>query len=442
MQQPPNIARETLFRPFMVGSLVTALTLGFTLGATALLALAAPDALGPLILPAWPDVIRVHGLAQLYGWVGLFIMGAATHILPRFGGTPLRRPALIPWALWLTVAALVARAVGLAVGSWLDMPAAVLQLAGVTAFAAVAVETLRHGQFTPHHPRTFLLAAFGWLWLATALGVVAAVGRPELVPVQEHLLLLGFAANAIFGVSLRAVVGFLALRPWPPQRMAVAWGALQSGLALSALGLIGNGWLGILGAALELAAAIGLASGLGIFRPPVVRQPVETWQGFARFLRGAYGWLVAGTALGLAGVLSAPGIAGDVLPGAAAAARHSLALGFVTWMIFGMAYRVVPVFTGKPLAGARLADVSFWLLLTGTVLRVGPVLTPGWPLQQAALALGGVVATLALTIFAAIILRTLYARPSAAGATGPVQVSFQGRGRPLPVMGSGEEMPR
>jgi uncharacterized protein involved in response to NO len=48
---------------------------------------------------AW---IQAHGHAQLFGWVGTFILGISLYVLPKFRGRPLNRfgEAWIVWFLW------------------------------------------------------------------------------------------------------------------------------------------------------------------------------------------------------------------------------------------------------------------------------------------------------------------------------------------------------
>jgi cbb3-type cytochrome oxidase subunit 1 len=45
-------------------------------------------------------------------------------------------------------------------------------------------------------------------------------------------------------------------------------------------------------------------------------------------------------------------------------------LGFVTMMIFGVAYHVIPRFTGHPLHSRRLAGMQWWLANIGLALFV------------------------------------------------------------------------
>jgi heme/copper-type cytochrome/quinol oxidase subunit 1 len=101
------------------------------------------------------------------------------------------------------------------------------------------------------------------------------------------------------------------------------------------------------------------------------------------FLRASLVWLGAGVALGL--VMA-------IWPGPALALRpahaHINLLGFVSMMIFGVAYHVVPRFTGNPLQSRRLpwfhlvaANLGLALLVAGWAGRV-------WPYAGAAAALG------------------------------------------------------
>jgi len=46
---------------------------------------------------------------------------------------------------------------------------------------------------------------------------------------------------------------------------------------------------------------------------------------------------------------------------------HILLLGFVSMMIFGVGYHLLPVFAGTDLHSTRLAEVQFWLQNIGIV---------------------------------------------------------------------------
>ena len=82
------------------------------------------------------------------------------------------------------------------------------------------------------------------------------------------------------------------------------------------------------------------------------------------FLKASLLWLAAGVSLGIAMALH---------PAWAvyrAAHLHMNLLGFVAMMIFGVAYHVIPRFTGNPLHSRRLAGVQWWLANVGLALFV------------------------------------------------------------------------
>jgi cbb3-type cytochrome oxidase subunit 1 len=98
-------------------------------------------------------------------------------------------------------------------------------------------------------------------------------------------------------------------------------------------------------------------------------------------------------------------------------------LGFVTMMIYGVAYHVIPRFAGAPLRSQREATVHWWmsnvglaLMVAGFALRAG-----GLPEGTTVLALGGVLSALGAYLFVFLIWRTVDGPPgrrrAAAAAT-------------------------
>ena len=94
-----------LYKPFLRGALITVLTVGCTLGAINL----AVMAFNADLSAAWGSLIQSHAYAQIFGWVGLFIMGMAYHMVPRFFLRPLKRPELVAPSLLLVGSGLVLR---------------------------------------------------------------------------------------------------------------------------------------------------------------------------------------------------------------------------------------------------------------------------------------------------------------------------------------------
>jgi cytochrome c oxidase cbb3-type subunit 1 len=78
-----------------------------------------------------------------------------------------------------------------------------------------------------------------------------------------------------------------------------------------------------------------------------------------KFIRGSLAWLGVGVTLGLAMALEprwAP---------ARPAHMHAGLLGFVSMMIFGVAYHVLPRFSGRPLHSRPMATAHLWIANAG-----------------------------------------------------------------------------
>jgi cytochrome c oxidase cbb3-type subunit 1 len=131
-----------------------------------------------------------------------------------------------------------------------------------------------------------------------------------------------------------------------------------------------------------------------------------------RFIRSSLVWLGVGVTLG---VLMA------VRPSTVAfrpAHLHANLLGFVSMMIFGVAYHVVPRFTGQPLHSVRAAALHLWVanlglagMVSGFILRVYH-----WSPGAVLLGVGGVLSAAGAFLFIYNLWRTLEpprARPGA-----------------------------
>lgn len=124
------------------------------------------------------------------------------------------------------------------------------------------------------------------------------------------------------------------------------------------------------------------------------------------FLRASLTWLALGVTLGVAMAMHP---AWTIYR---PAHEHMNLLGFVTMMIYGVAYHVVPRFSGRPLRYARLAVWHVWIANAGLALMVlGFALRvhDGRPLAFGTflLALGGVLSAVGAYAFALNIWRTI-----------------------------------
>jgi cytochrome c oxidase cbb3-type subunit 1 len=80
------------------------------------------------------------------------------------------------------------------------------------------------------------------------------------------------------------------------------------------------------------------------------------------FIKGSLIYLVIGVVLGV--MMAADG---DWTPLLGRAHSHINLVGFVSFMIFGVGYHILPRFTGRPLYSAKLADLHLWLANIGLI---------------------------------------------------------------------------
>jgi cbb3-type cytochrome oxidase subunit 1 len=118
-----------------------------------------------------------------------------------------------------------------------------------------------------------------------------------------------------------------------------------------------------------------------------------------------------------------------------AAHLHVLLLGFVTMMIYGVAYHVIPRFAGFALHSRRAAAAHWWVSNVGLfVLAIGFVVRVGQPVFGTALvAAGGTLSAAGAYTFAYVLWRTMDGPSSLRAAAERAQLAQSGAARTLPV---------
>jgi hypothetical protein len=389
IQEGPDRAQvlaDTIYRPFFKAGIAVVLTLGAAWGAFLLLRIA----LAGKFAAAGLHEINAHGHAQLFGWVGLFVMGFAYQAFPRFKHASLAHPRLAHASLWLMLAGLVARCLlePLA-GSfpWLLMPAvaaSALEVVAIGLFAWVIVEIWRASGKPLAFYDLYIVNALAWfilqavcetVYLAATLSVtdgeqliaLAATWQAPLRDIQIH----GFALLMILGVSQRLFHHFYGL-PAPSRRVSrLALACLNLAIPGEVIGLVllrtvGHEWAALwYGSVLLLTAAVGLL----LWDWRIFSTPRETDRSL-KFLRAAYAWLLV--SLGMLVLLPAYLYAVHLRFSHAyyGATRHAITVGFISLMIVGVAAKVVPTLNGVDLKGLSRLWLPFVLLNLGCALRV------------------------------------------------------------------------
>jgi hypothetical protein len=262
---------------------------------------------------------------------------------------------------------------------------------------------------------------------AAALHLLALLGSATAWPAMVHLALFGWVTLMIVAVNYHTVPVFAA-RDFPFPRLIWAhWAVLSTGVALATAGmLLELAALASAGLLLELLAAlIFTANTILLFvRGPrrAIRPAPPPIAGQAQVDRvGTSATKLAGLSLPAALALLLGARLGWVGGGWVLAAEHLATLGWLMLMIAGVAYHVLPRFSGRATRGAAWARVQLLCHLTALALMV-PALGFGW---AGAFAAGGALMALALGLFGWSVWPTL--RPIAPASS--VKLAFKERSR-------------
>jgi uncharacterized protein involved in response to NO len=390
-------AREVQLSRMLVAYIVTGLLFmvlpGTFLGVWNLLTISSHHAAGTASA-AW---IQAHGHAQIFGWIGTFILGIGYYSIPK-----LRRakPFALwaPWTSWIlwTLGVMFRWMAGVYEWQW----RALLPISAVLEIAAFLVFFMTISGHRPNDPSNSKLddwipvvitGSLGWL-ASLLINVLAAffLSFRRESPVLPHsfdqrflvLQTWGFLVPFVWGFSAKWLPVFLGLR-------SIRGHWLLRAVTVNTLGV--------------------LAAMFGVFEPS--DRPAKTTgvhASFPLFVRLAYLWAAIAAALGIwaSQTLTAPGIWG--------ASRHALTVGFFAVMVFGIGSRVLPAFSGmKQLYSPHLMFWSLALLCIGCLLRVAAQILAYQGFAAAAwgwLPISAITEMTAVTVFALNLLIT-FARP-------------------------------
>jgi hypothetical protein len=369
-----NAARENVLSRLLMLYISTGLFFmllpGTFLGVWNLLAISSSRA-ATIVMPTW---IQAHGHAQIFGWIGTFILGIGFYSLPKLRRVHTFELSVewVTWGLWTSGVAL----------RWLTnvyqwqwrilLPlSAALELAGFLIFLRT---------ISGHRPQdTGKQKLEEWIFVVIAgsigllltllanLGATLFLDRSGISPevpasFDQSLLVLqtwGFLVPFVWGFSAKWLPTFLGLGPARGRMLLLA-------VALNSLGVLAAFLRTPRAAAVFLLAGIIFAiHALGLFalpeRPAKVR---GSHSSFPAFVRIAYVWALVAAVLGIwaAAVIRPQGIWG--------ASRHALTAGFLATMVFAIGQRVIPAFAGRLLFSTKLMLMSLVLLTAGCLLRV------------------------------------------------------------------------
>ncbi|HEY4382391.1 MAG TPA: hypothetical protein VGN01_18720 [Acidobacteriaceae bacterium] len=365
--------KSLLLRAWILSGLFFMALPGTLLGFSNLMAISAHR--GAANLPAaW---MEGHGHAQMFGWIGSFILGIGFYSQPGRGRSAMRIP-LACFVLWTTGVALrwTANIYG---WHWrvLIPVSAGMELLAVLLFLGAARQ-----HKLPEKAGAIRSKPAMEMWMISVLvgtaGMAAAVifnfvecvrlalaGGLRSFPHgldQRYLVLLGwgFVVPVVWGFSARWLPTFLGLAA--PNARKLRWA-----LGLDVLGVL-CGVAGWSKAATMLLACGAVVIGFALHLAQRPERPAKTLgvhRSFPWFIRLAYVWLM------VAGGLSIWAAFRDVHGGIWGASRHGLTVGFAATMVFAIGPRILPHFGGvQRIFSTRLMFLCLVLLQGGCLLRV------------------------------------------------------------------------
>ncbi len=358
--------------------------------------------------------IQAHGHAQIFGWLGTFILGIGYYAIPRLRLSPFSRAAAwTTYGLWTAGVAM-----RWAVGSWppaqwrvLFALAGALELIAVIVFAVSVYVARPRARDDTWRNSVVMITAAGWAMVA-AVAMNAwesfQVARTAEAPTfaldfnQRFLVLItwGFVVPFIWGFSSRWIPPLLALRKTRKALLNPALGVLFAGVVAALAGALA------VSAVLLLAAAVTFGIALRIFEPSQKEPKVRgVHSATPLLLRIAYGWSVVAAAIAIVSALRP-------LPnGYAGASRHALTVGFFAAAVFTIGPRILPAFFSvRSLWSTRVMGASLILLNLGCTLRVTAQILAYEGISSMAwnvLPVSAVVEMTAVTLFAMNMLMTL-----------------------------------
>jgi hypothetical protein len=365
--------KSLMLRAWILSGLFFMALPGTLLGFSNLMAISTHHGLGTLPA-AW---MEGHGHAQMFGWIGSFILGIGFYSQPAHGRSALRIP-MFTFALWTSGVGMrwVANIYG---WHWriLFPLSAGFELIAVLLFLSAAshhkLPEAAQGKSAKPQMEVWMISVL----LGTA-GLVAGVifnfaeclllsNRGSLLSFphaldQKYLVLLGwgFLVPTVWGFSARWLPAFLAISR-PDVRI------FRMALLLDVVGVLCGvvGWAK-LATMLLASSAVAIVLALHLTQRPHGHAKVQgIHPSFPSFIRIAYAWLVIAGSMGMWAAFA------DQHGGIWGASRHALTVGFGATMVFSIGPRILPHFGGVyTIFSKRLMFVALLLLQVGCTLRV------------------------------------------------------------------------
>ncbi|MFV1976906.1 MAG: DUF542 domain-containing protein [Candidatus Scalindua sp.] len=392
-------AYENIYIKFVKTAIIIALSSGCVYGAFMLLYMGFQHSLYSV-----PKVlIETHGHTQIFGWVGLFIMGVSYFILPRFYAVRIYSGRLANLSFYCMVVGIFLvftyrTLLPLNNHSFfkiLILSGCLLEVAAVLMFLIVAMKTILSAEKQELETyETFLISGYLWFLIMTVAhaGIVLYMLNADktvfphaaIYPLR-HIQVMGFITLVIFGVVSRTLPAFLGLKTPNAKINLIIMFMLNASVIVRAVSQplmfyyadvylpfyhVFN-TLYFTSGCVELLSILLFLYNLNILsKPEVDFSGMEIEKSYEKFVWAGILWLLVAEIAMMVFTVQESFTGIPVSHALIGAYRHAVTVGFITMMIFGFASRIIPISQGIKLHSYSLLLWTFILINAGSAIRV------------------------------------------------------------------------
>lgn len=386
---------EHVYEIFVKTSILIVLSTGCLYGASLLAYMAFRNSMTSV---SW-ILIETHGDTQVYGWVGLFIMGISYFALPKFWNTILYSTPLAYKSFFLMVAGMFLSFVfktlsyysGFFVFKLPVLFGCILQAASIAIFLYVMCRTFFSAEKQKYEPyEWFFLSSYLWfIFQAVAFialyfhfDVVFDTNIPDVFknPIR-HIQIMGFACMVIIGIFTKTLPIFLGIQEPNQKVSSYILYILNISIALRTISGFYKEYTGNLhGFFTAIFCIAGILETFGVFlfiynlnlfnKRKTAKNPTSLPTGFRKYIRVALVWLFVSESALLTFTVYETLSGKQVSHALFGAYRHAIFVGFISMMILGCASKMIPLSKGVKLCSTRLLNLTFVFINIGCVCRV------------------------------------------------------------------------
>jgi hypothetical protein len=417
---------EHIYELFVKTSIIIVLSTGCLYGASLLAYMASRNSFDSV---SWV-LLETHGDTQVYGWVGLFIMGISYFALPKFWNSILYSTPLAYKSFFLMLIGIflsfVFKTISYYTGlSFFKIPVligCILQIVSIVIFIYVLYKTYLTSEkkkfeayqgFLISSYLWFLFQAIAFLILYFSFTVVNNTTIPEIFmsPIR-HIQIVGFACMVIIGIFTKTLPIFLGIQEPDKKISTYVLHILNISIALRVLSEFCKGYTNdphvffnvifCLAGFLEAFGIFLFIYNLDLFNTKrTVKNNLNLPTGFRKYIKAALIWLFVSESALLTFTVYETLTGERVSHALFGAYRHAIFVGFISMMILGCASKMIPLSKGVKLCSVKLLNATFILINVGCMLRVisQPVSAHFYPQFYALLGISGFVEYAAMFCF-------------------------------------------